>query len=181
MPEINLVDQTLKNYHNQTELSIQVSLNGFSFCISTLPDRTIRAFKSYRFEGVVLLEELISRTNDILRQDELLRLPYQKMRVMPFNRTSTLIPHELFRPEQLKKLMQFNQPLDDLDEIHFNTIAYCSSNLVFTVQTYLAGIFTEKFKAPLFYNQAASLIKLAELHLPAGKEDLLLSSCQLMC
>jgi hypothetical protein len=164
MTEINLVDQTLKNYHSQTELSIQLSLNGFSFCIVSLPDRAVRAFRHYRFEGAFLLEDILNRAGEILHRDELLRLPYQKIRVMYITRTSTLIPFELFKPEQTKKLLEFNQPVGEFDEIHFNPVSFCASNIAFTVQTYLAGLFTEKFRNVVFYNQATAILKVAELN-----------------
>ncbi len=158
MPEINLVDADLKNYYDTAEISIQVNLNGFSFCIHSTDDNRIHAFRQYSFRQVLLQEDLLNNISDILYKDDLLRLHYKKVRVIYTGRKSTLVPDEFFSMDKLKSILEFNQPIDDLDEIHYNAIAGCRSQLAFTIPTYFAGLITDKFPGAGFYSQASPLL-----------------------
>ncbi len=158
MPDINLVDPNLKNYYDTTEISIQVSPNGFSFCINAKEDNRIHSFRHYSFPQVLLQEDMLNNTSDILHKDELLRIPHTKVRVIYTGRKSTLVPDEFFNKENLKSILEFNQPIDELDEIHYNAIAGCKSQLVFAIPTYFTGLITDKFPEAKFYSQATSLL-----------------------
>ena len=158
MPEINLVDANLKNYNDTAELSIQVNLNGFSFCIHSSEDQHIHAFRHYAFPKIQLQEDMLNQIDEILYKDELLRLNYKKVRVIYTGRKSTLVPDEFFRTDNLKQILEFNQPIDALDEIHYNAVPACQSQLVFAIPTYFAGLVAEKFKEAHFYNQATPLL-----------------------
>lgn len=158
MPEINLVDANLKNYQDTAELSIQVNLNGFSFCICSSEDRRLHAFCHYAFQKILLQEDVLNQIDDILYKEELLRLHYKKVRVIYTGRKSTLVPDEFFRTDSLKQILEFNQPIDALDEIHYNALPACQSQLVFAIPTYFAGLITEKFKQAQFYSQATPLL-----------------------
>jgi hypothetical protein len=158
MPEVNLVSRTLNQFQHQTELAIQVNTSGLSFCIYTPVDKTIRAFRHYKLSNALVLDDILKFTREILEKDELISLPHQKTKVIFTSRKSTLVPDEFFKPDILKKLLEFNQPLSDLDEIHFNSIDFCNTKHVFTVPTYFASIIVNKFNKTVFYNQATSLL-----------------------
>jgi hypothetical protein len=170
MPEINLVDPSFRNYKEELEISIQISLNGFSFCISTPSDKTIRVIRSYKFLQAVMLEDILNETQSILHKDDLLSLPFKRAKAIFINRKSTIVPDEFFRPEMIKRILEFNQPIDDLDELHYNSIKQISSKLIFTFPTYLAGMLIDRFKKIEFYNQSFSLIQLLN-ELPTGESD----------
>ncbi|MBN1599247.1 MAG: DUF3822 family protein [Bacteroidales bacterium] len=161
MPDVSLVESSLKNYYNQTEISIQVSLSGFSFCIYSQADKTIRAFRNYCYTNIILQEDLLNSTGDVLKKDELLRLPHKKVNVIYVGRSSTILPDEYFEPSMLKHIMEFNQPVGELDEIHYKKLPFNSVRLVHTVPTYFAGIMLDKFSDAQFYNQASPLLDLA--------------------
>lgn len=158
MLEINLVDPSLKNYYDNSEISIQVSLDGFSFCINSKEDHQIRALRHYRFKHTIILEDILNNTDAILQKDELLRLPFSGIRVCYLNRKSTIVPNDFVDPDKLNKILEFNQPVDDLDEVHSNFIPDCESKLVFAVPTYFAGLIAEKYKEVKFINQATPLL-----------------------
>ena len=170
MPEINLVDHSFKDYLEESEITIQISLNGFSFCISTPSDKTIRVFRSYRFLHAVMLEDVLNETMSIVLKDDLLKLSFKKAKAIFINRKSTIVPNEFFNPELSKKILEFNQPIDDLDELHFNSIENIHSKLIFTFPSYLAGILSDHFKNISFYNQSFPLIQLLH-NLPSGEND----------
>lgn len=159
MPEINLIDPSLKKYKENIELSIQVSLDGFSFCIHTSGDEIRRAVRHYKFPRAVLQEDIFNHTDEVLQKDDLLRLPYQKVRVCFLNRKSTIVPEEYTDSNAFKKILQFNQPIDELDEIHHNSVHSCNAKLIFAVPSYFAGLITDKFNEVQFIHQAAPLLR----------------------
>jgi hypothetical protein len=161
MPEINLIDPSLKHIDDTFELSLQVGPQGFSFCIHSPVGQKIKVLRHYKFTDIILEEDLLNNTAEILRKDEFLQHQYKKARVIYFGRKSTIVPTVFINAENLKKILEFNQPLDELDEIHQNALSDCDSNLVFAVPTYLAGMISEKFRDARYYNQAAPLLSYA--------------------
>jgi hypothetical protein len=161
MLEINLLDPKLNDYVDTTELSIQVGTVGFSLCIHSGDDKQIRAFRHYKYANSNREDDLLRDTAEILHKDELLRLPQKKVKVIFTGRKSTLVPAEFIQDDKLKKILEFNQPLDDLDEIHHNLISGCNSHLVFALPTYFAGMISEKFREAVFFNQAIPLLNFA--------------------
>jgi hypothetical protein len=170
MPEFNMVDPSFKKFSEGLEITIQISLIGFSYCISTAPDKMIRVFRSYKFSDAVMLEDILNETQSILHKDDFLKLPFNKVKAIFVNRKSTIVPNEFYKPELIKRILEFNQPIDDLDELHFNSIQQINSKLIFTFPTYLAGMLIDCFKKVEFYNQAFPLIQLAN-DFPAGETD----------
>jgi hypothetical protein len=162
MPEFNLIDHSFRDCLEESEISVQISLNGLSFCVITKSDSTIRAFRSYRFKNAVMLEDILNETQEILLKDDLIHLTYNKAKAIFINRKSTIVPDEFFNPDMVKQIMEFNQPVDELDEVHFNSLEQIKSKLIFTFPTYLAGMLTHHFKKIEFYNQAFPLIQLLD-------------------
>jgi hypothetical protein len=158
MPTINLLDPSLNKNNEEKELSVQISMNSFSFCINTLRDKNVIAFRSYHYKDALLFEDILNQTESILEQDPLLKLPFTRTKLLYISRKSTLVPDEFFEPELSKRYIEFNQPIDDLDELHYNSIYRIKSKLVFAIPTYLAATITESFKKIEFINQAMPLI-----------------------
>lgn len=171
MLEVNLLDPKLKDHIENAELSIQVGIAGFSMCIHCDDDKQIRAFRHYKYANSVSEDDLLLNTSDILQKDELLDLPFSKIRVIYTGRKSTIVPTEFIQDEYLKRILEFNQPLDELDEIHHNIIEGCNSHLVFALPTYFAGMINEKFRGASFFNQATALLNYAFGNVPEQEGD----------
>ncbi|MBN1951720.1 MAG: DUF3822 family protein [Bacteroidales bacterium] len=157
MSAINLVDPSLKNYENIV-LSIQADLDGFSFCIRSEEDDRVHAFRHYKFGHSTLQEEILNQSQDILQKDDLLRLHFRKVNLCFFSRKSTIVPASYSEISGYKKILEFNQPIDDFDEIHYNSLPACDANLIFTIPSYFAGMVASKFSNICYINQATPLI-----------------------
>lgn len=158
MPDINLTDPDLRNYIDHAEISIQVSPDGFSFCMKSADDHMVRAFRLYKFAHAVLQEDILNQCHDILHKDELLRLSFEKVSVCYFSRKSTLVPISYSDPGTYKRILEFNLPIDELDEIHANELTACDARLIFTVPSYFAGLVASKFKQINYCSQATPMI-----------------------
>ena len=78
----------------KNKLSIQVSLNGFSFCIQNEEENRILLFK--RADFVISGEHLLARRfRDWYNEEELLRLPFKKREVVLNSPHFSLVPHQL--------------------------------------------------------------------------------------
>jgi hypothetical protein len=158
MPEINHVDPDIKKYSDTLKISIQACLNGFSFCIYASEHEKILAFRHYNFTQSEFQEDFLNSTSEILFKDELLRLSYSKVSVIFTGKKSTLVPEEFFKVENLKSILEFNQPIDELDEIYYNSVPGCQSKLVFTIPSYFTSQIIDKFPQAVFFNQATPLL-----------------------
>lgn len=157
MPAISIVDPALRKAKVLSELSIQLSPNGFSFCVFST-EHHLKAFRYYSLKNVVLFNDLLTQTEEIIKEDYLLKIPANNTRVMHAGRNSIILPNDFADPEWLKKMLNFNHPVDELDEIHINKIRGHEISLVFAIHHYVTNLFTKYFKNTSFINQAVPLL-----------------------
>lgn len=158
MTDLEFVNPQIKNTVDK-ELSIQVSLSGFSFFIQSASEKSFLAFKHYAFEKVMLIDELIRKAEDIIETDNLFKHTFKTVSVNFLSQKSTLIPSALFDVNSIKALFEFNYTLNELDELHHTFIPEIDSYNVFSIPNYLANVLFDKFGRITFKHQATELIK----------------------
>ena len=124
-------------------LSIQVSLDGFSFSILSQHEDKILASKINLFK--ISSTALIARRfNDWLEFEELLKKPFRKVRVTIFSEKFTLIPEEYFQD----RLKQDIPPLlfgeNDEPEIAENIVRELATRVIFTLPPGLNKVIAEQ-------------------------------------
>jgi len=92
----NLELSTLK----ENTLSIQLSLDGFSFCITDVFTETILALYHYPFKAATP-EALLAEIEAIFESSELLKNEFKSVSVCHENNLSTLVPNSLFDKDNL--------------------------------------------------------------------------------
>lgn len=120
-------------------LSIQVSLNGFSFSILSSAEDKILAFKTIRLK--ISNSALISRRfKEWLESEEILKKPFKKVRIIVFSKHFTLVPekysHNNLKLEIPKLLFEENTDL----EVAENVISTLKTRLLFTLPNGLNSI-----------------------------------------
>ncbi len=101
MQRISLVDETFDlNFTIEYKLSIQLSLDGFSFSIlDTIQNKVIYLYYQELFEAEP--EFLLKRLKTIYTESDLLELPYKKTQIILVNPSrTTLIPREIYQSQQ---------------------------------------------------------------------------------
>lgn len=89
------------NYLENSHLSIQINLDGFSFCIINNDLKEITAFLTFDyFENNASLDSILKNIQQIFEEEPLLKNKYQSVNVTFKNRLNTFVPVELF-DEQL--------------------------------------------------------------------------------
>ncbi len=99
-----------KNIENisKRKLSIQFSLDGFSFCIANAAN-TIYHFSSYSFDREnTTPESLLDEVEKIFKNDQDLQSDFDSVEVVHENRLNSFVPNEYFREEHLKSYLNYN-------------------------------------------------------------------------
>lgn len=153
MQDFAYFDETLDlNLTQSYQLSIQVSLDGLSFCIyDPVQNKFIVLIsKILKYDE---FNEYLDLIENLLENDEILKLNYKTVKLNWISPKYSIIPAMQFNKENLKEHFEFTQKMDDLDEIHMNELPLIKSNNIFTIPNQLANIFTRKYPTIKFFNQ----------------------------
>ncbi|MFO7923780.1 MAG: DUF3822 family protein [Bacteroidales bacterium] len=158
--DIVLIDETFdlnqtKNYH----ISIQVGLNGYSFSVLDPLRNKYILLKHFPFPKEMTHSLLEEKVNEITGTDEFLTRDYKTVLFSYQTPKYTLIPGPLFNKKKLRSCFEFNHYLDDLDEIHYNSLKGTDAYNVFVIPTELSSIVYKAFRNVIFYHQATPLIE----------------------
>lgn len=157
MPDFNYVNPKINNIDKQ-EISIQISLSGFSFIIRDSETQLCLLFRHYAFNNLLLIDQLIRKVEEIVSQESVFRNSYVQSNLIYISQKATLVPEDFFDTSHLKKYFEFSHPLDELDELHFNVVNTIKAYNVFSVPNYLSGVFYPLLPNIKFYHQATKLI-----------------------
>jgi len=132
MPFLELFDETLDiNSTENYELSVQVSPDGFSFCL--LDDIRNKFVLIRSFEPEENKYFNAGRINEILDKDDFLARRYKKVNVVMPSPKFTIVPAPLFDPGKKDEYFTFNHILDDGNIIISNKLSDPDVFLVFSV------------------------------------------------
>jgi len=154
MQNFIFVDETLDyNLSHTYELSIQVNLNGLSFCILDTVRNKYIALKHQNFSKDSDIDSIITEIEGLLAGDEFLSKKYKSVKLIWLSQKNTLIPNLFFSKENLKTYFEYNFKLDELDEIHFSKLSFIDAYSVYAIPNTIATVFTKHFSSVKFYNQ----------------------------
>jgi hypothetical protein len=158
MHDLSFLDETLDiNITNTYHISIQVSLNGFSFCLLDTARNKYVALKHYEFDTKeTTLEENIKRVSN---EDEFLNKEYKSSSLIFTTRKFTLVPTPIFNKEYLKKYFSFNHNLEESERIYFNHLRNADAYVIFTIPGNLSDIFNYHFPKIKIYHQSTPFIE----------------------
>ncbi|MCK5169515.1 MAG: DUF3822 family protein [Bacteroidales bacterium] len=160
MQDFAFVDETLDiNITQSYYLSIQVSLNGLSFCILDPVRNKYIALSHQNIKNDLTFNDFLNIIENIIKKDDLLSHSYKSTKLIWLSNKNTLIPKSYFNKENLKKYFEFNQKLNDLDEIHFKELKYVDAYSIFVVPNQIANMFIKQFPDLNFYNQQIPFIE----------------------
>ncbi len=147
---------TFKDSH----LSIQFSLDGFSFCILNKDSKTFTALSEYTFQEVnntpqKLLQNIIS----VFKDEELLQKKYHSVNVCHVNELASLVPKPVFDKNRLKDYVKFNIKVYDSDYLVYDEIKSHDMVSVYIPYTNVNNYLLDKFKAFEFKHASNILIE----------------------
>ncbi|WP_452222810.1 DUF3822 family protein [Lacinutrix chionoecetis] len=103
-------------------LSIQVSLNGLSFCILNTASNTIEVIKQSAFEKKLTPFGLLDAIKHLFNTQEALHDTFNNVQLIHVNELSTLVPAALFNEDVVADYLKLNSKILKSDFVTFDDI-----------------------------------------------------------
>ena len=122
---------TILEKSNNDKLSIQFTLDGFSFCITKIDTLEIIHFCDYLFDKKLQSpDDFIKQIETFFKEDNFLQSDFKEVLVIHQNELMTIVPDDFFNEKNLKEYLKFNIKtlatdffaFDDLPEIEAKNI-----------------------------------------------------------
>ncbi len=139
-------------------ISIQVSLNGYTYSIQNTIRNKLICVKHFNFAKQVTEAELFNEIRKLLKEEAYLNREYKGVSVSYVTPKSVLVPKELFNEDDLKTYFSFTHNLLSEEEILYNKIADGSAYNVFAIPSSITTLLVNHFKNVKFYHHATPLI-----------------------
>ena len=155
------------------DLSIQFSLDGFSFCISDSILKKDIYFSDYTFENTQNSpENLLEKIEEIFKNDNNLQHEFSSILVIHNNNLSTLVPNKYFNENNLKSYLNLNIKTLSTDLIAFDDVTLLNAKNVYIPYVNINNYLFQNFGEFEYKHHLTVLIeKLLELE--AKKEKIM--------
>jgi len=116
---------------SKRKLSIQFSLDGFSFCTTNTHNEVLE-FSSYTFSKTKNSPELVlENLQDIFKKEKSLQYDFETVTVIHQNNLNTLVPKEYFKEDALKSYLKYSIKTIATDLITFDELDFMNSQNVY--------------------------------------------------
>lgn len=157
-----LKKKTLNNNLEATsikKLSIQFSLDGFSFCISN-SNNEVFEFSSYQFIKAKKIPELVlNKLQEVFKNEKSLQEDFKSVTVIHQNNLSTLVPNQYFKEDTLKKYLKYSIKTISTDLIVFDELDFMDSKNVYIPYVNINNFLFQNFGEFEYRHHASLLIK----------------------
>jgi hypothetical protein len=115
----NPIEKTTEDFK---KLSIQVSLNGLSFCVLDTISQTVLQSKNLFFDKELSPYNLQMELQTFLEQYEISQQRYSEVTVIHKNQLFSLVPKSLFKEDELAHYLKFNTKILANDHLAFDEL-----------------------------------------------------------
>ncbi len=153
----NLDLNNLKEYN----LSIQLSLDGFSFCIYNSNPNEVLALAVYEFQSNTIINPVkhLELVTQLYKQEELLKPTYKSVFVSHFNNLVSQVPLALFNKNNLQSYLQYSIKLLENDYITFDEINSSEIVNIYVPFVNINNFLIDKYGAFMFKHSSTILIE----------------------
>jgi hypothetical protein len=168
----NIFDKSLENNDlKESYLSIQISLDGFSFAVYDSRHAKYLAWSYFTLElPQKTPEKLLEALEDIYRENNLLNHAYKKVVVVHQNNLSCLVPNTYFEEAHMKTYLEHNVKVLPNDFISYDPLKNTPTNVVYIPFVNLNNFFFSKYGTFDFYHASSVVIDLLIKKHRADKE-----------
>lgn len=152
------------------KLSIQVSLNGLSFCCFDTLNNTITSFNEVHFDSFhkgIQIEDLFANA---FQEYPELNDSYDDVLIIHNNNLSTFVPEPLFDENFLGSYLQYNTKVFKTDFFAFDEISNYQINCVYIPYVNMNNFFIDKFGS-FDYKHANSILVTTLLNASKNIDD----------
>jgi len=145
--QINNNSKDLNNL-NESHLSIQLSLDGFSFCVINKTLNEVTALYAYTFpNNSPTPEKHLDNVIEVFDKEKLLQRRYHTVNITHVNGLSTLVPKAFFVPEEIKSYIKFSSKVYKNDYIVHDPLVNHDMMNVYIPFVNINNFLLEKFGA----------------------------------
>src|ERR1035437_8400478 len=175
MREINSIDQSFDLKHtSEYHLSIQLGLDGFSFCILD-----IFRHKYISFQHIPLvvgkLQFLPKKVESIFETEEMLNASYQSVSITYSTNNATLIPKEYTEPSNLIKIAALTNEISRNEDIRSEDLPGFNYQLVYSYPKELMTFLNRKYTEFKFMHKSIPLLSATNNQRNEKKNSLLIN------
>lgn len=156
-------DQALnKAFLAQYKLSIQLSLNGFSFVIFDKEANKFLGLGSFSTRGINTIDDYTAAFENFTRENEWLQLLLGSNRISLLyeSEKSTLVPSSLFLNEEKKSIAQFNFQVPEGHEVLSDDLKNTDASIIYHLPKQLKALFDQIFPKYNLVSHAGVLIEI---------------------
>ena len=158
MHEINIVDESFDvKFASEYHLSIQVGLDGFSFCILHLLRN-----KYITFKHIPLIvgkpQFLAKKVESIFEEEEKLNAAYKSVSVNYSTIHATLFPNDFSDVPDLLKIVALTSDTNRIEDIRTERLPAFNYNLVYNVPRELLALLKSKYAEFTFHHKTIPLL-----------------------
>ena len=145
---------------HQKSLSIQFSLDGFSFCIKDINSAEIISFTAYEFDRTLATPELLlEKINTIFTENKAFQSDFKEINVVHRNSLSTLVPDAFFNQKELKNYLSYNVKTLNNDYITFDDLPSINAKNVYIPFVNINNYLFQNFGSFEYQHHSSILIK----------------------
>jgi len=154
-------DQALDVANSQNyNLSIQLALDGFYFCLFSKEANKFLSIESYTFPSDLKEGEVVGYIEGIIRESEWLRLNYDSVVVLYESPKTTLIPAPLFDKDEIDTIAGFNFKIPSEDKINCDKLINTDAFLLYHSPLNLTDSINKYFPGSVFRSHAGIFIEI---------------------
>jgi hypothetical protein len=140
-------------------LSIQVSLDGFSFCVLDPSRNKYAGLEKYDFQDMHSPGSLAPAVDEIISNSEWLTNKYRKVKIIYESQQMSLIPKPLFDKKHTGDYLRFNHLPDAYDEISYDHLPNLDAINIFAMPGNLLEMFKKRFRSSTVNHFSSALIE----------------------
>jgi len=156
----SIFDKALNRQHTKEySLSIQVSPDGFSFCILDTIRNKYSGLERYDFQNIQSTQELADATEHVINESDWLHPKYKSVKVLFEGQQMSLIPKPLFDEKHAADYLRFNHLPGANDKIRYDQLSNLDAVNIFAVPGDLLEIFHKLFRGVPVNHFSSALIE----------------------
>ncbi len=145
-------------------LSIQLSLNGFSFCIIDTRNNSILVLKEKfipETRNYIPADYYCQYLYDFIIEEELFRLSYKSVSITYITKNSTLVPAPVYDKDALSEIFKTNIKQQDDEVLQSNKLELFNAYSIFSIPDCVVRVLSRQFVNFNIYNQVNSIVNCA--------------------
>ncbi len=164
-----MVKATIKENNTLLKLSIQVSLNGLSFCILNTQEKEVIFYKKIEFEQQMDPVKILTEIELEYKKNEELQFNVDEVLLLFSNELYTLVPQNLFKEGEASNYLKLNAKILQNDFVAYDEIVNYAMVNVYIPYANITNHFFEKY-GEFEYKHSITVLVNCLMQLPANSQ-----------